>query len=670
MIETIGRYEIIEKLGQGGFAIVYRARDTQLGREVALKELRPLLLNDTGWVRRFRREARAIAALDHPHIVPIYDVYEAENRLFLVMRLVNGPSLDHLISAQRHIPWATTLENLAQIAGGLDYAHSQGILHRDLKPANILLDVDRGPLLTDFGLAKLAGENSLSLSASNNIVGTPHYIAPEVWEGKGSSPQSDIYALGCILFEMITGDKVFKGTTPPVVMMAHFQPLTLPEVWPADVPPGIASVFQKALATQPTERYNSANELVAALKSLAEPARPISPPAVAAAGPTPQQKERLQAQAEVSVEPPDLPALDAGEFDDEDRREAWRGFLAHLGPYVMVIGGLGVINLLTGGGYPWFLWPAIGWGIGLAFHLWSILSDSVLQTQGKWNDLVNHLASYVIIIGALGAMNLLTSGYPWFLWPAMIWGIALAIHIWHTLVSPEKDSAVRAIDKERKRWKRAQRKEWRRWKKQRRATQPAAGFSPPELASDSLQAHLLKARAYQQQIDELIKGNTNRAFQPHLQDMARQVDDWVKAIEALVKRVDQFQRNDIIRHDLESVPRFIEKLEARLATETDPATRADLQRTLENRQTQLAALTHLQRTMKRAEIKIERTLSALGTLYPQILTGQSTNHVADYSRITSEVSEEVRTLKDHLEALEEVKFGQSPQADERIAANE
>lgn len=655
MTETVGRYEIIEKIGQGGFAIVHRARDTQLDREVALKELRPILLDDAGWVRRFQREARAIAKLDHPHIVPIFDVYEADHRLFLVMRLVNGPSLDNLITAQARIPWETTLKTITRVASGLDYAHSQGILHRDLKPANILMDPDRGPMLTDFGLAKLAGEHSVSLSAGSSIVGTPHYIAPEVWEGKGSSVHSDIYALGCILFEMLTGDKVFKGTTPPVVMMAHFQPLSLPQTWPDGVPAGVSQVIKKALATNPAERYASAGELADALKKLATPA----------AAPRPEVGVRVAPRLADPLPPPGVVNLAGDDADDdgevEPRSVDWRGFLSHLGPYVIVITGLGIINGLTTD-YPWFLWPALGWGIGLALHLWSLIADSMVSLRGKWKDLLNHLASYVVVIGALAGMNSLTGNYPWFLWPAGMWGIALAIHIWTTLISRDSQSDMeREEESWRKEWKQ-QRREWKKQKPRKspfRSGEQAAAPAQPQLASDSLQAHLVKARAYQKQIDELVRANTNRAFEPHLKDMAGQVSNWVASIEELAGRVDTFQRNTLIRHDLESVPRSIEKLESQLAAETDPATRSEIQRALQHRQAQLDALVQLQNTMKRAEIKIERTLSALGTIYPQILTGQSTNQVANYSRITSAVSEEVRALRDHLEALAEVKLGQA-----------
>lgn len=275
MIEQVGRYEILEEIGEGGFAIVYRARDTELDRLVALKELRPILLNDKDWVKRFRREAKTIARLDHPHIVTIHDVYDMDNRLFIVMRLVDGPSLGELISKREHLPWPEVIQIITGVAEGLEHAHSRDILHRDLKPANILMDQERGPMLTDFGLAKLAGESSMSVTAGGGVVGTPHYIAPEVWEGKGTTRQSDMYALGCILYEMLTGEKVFKGETPPAVMMAHFKPPTFPQVWPEGVPPDIANVLKTALAGNPGDRYDTVGEMAQALTALSS--GPVQP---------------------------------------------------------------------------------------------------------------------------------------------------------------------------------------------------------------------------------------------------------------------------------------------------------------------------------------------------------------------------------------------------------
>jgi predicted Ser/Thr protein kinase len=287
MTHQLGRYTLLEEIGRGGFAVVYRAIDSDLGRQVALKELKPFLLQDQSWVERFYREARAVARLDHPRIVTVYDVGEIEGRLFITMRVVNGPSLEDQLSSQGRQPWPQAVETFTAIAQGLDYAHAQGILHRDLKPANILLDPERGPLLTDFGLAKLTGDSSTSLTASGSVIGTPHYIAPEVWEGQGSTAAADIYALGCILFELITGEKVFKGETPPAVMMAHFKPLSLPAVWPQGVPPGVAGVLRRALAANPANRYQTAATMAADLAALPASAALEPVPALAKPAPTP-----------------------------------------------------------------------------------------------------------------------------------------------------------------------------------------------------------------------------------------------------------------------------------------------------------------------------------------------------------------------------------------------
>jgi LuxR family maltose regulon positive regulatory protein len=291
MTEKLGRYEILEEIGQGGFAVVYRARDRQLDRFVALKELRPTLLADPGSVKDFRQEAKNIARLDHPHVVTIYDVYGAEQRLFIVMQLVDGSSLAKLIGKRGHLSWSETVEMFIAVTAGLDYAHTRHILHRDLKPANILLDSNHGPMLSDFGLAKLIGEAGTSVTAAGGVVGTPHYVAPEVWEGQGTTPQSDIYALGCILYELLIGEKLFPGETPPAVMMAHFRALALPKIWPEGVPSDVADLLATALAKRPADRYATAGEMAEALDAVVkselttpqlETARsgtgPVSPP--------------------------------------------------------------------------------------------------------------------------------------------------------------------------------------------------------------------------------------------------------------------------------------------------------------------------------------------------------------------------------------------------------
>jgi serine/threonine-protein kinase len=267
-VQRLGKYEIIAEIGKGGFATVYRARDLDLGREVALKVLDPLLTRDPVWVARFRREARAVAALDHPRIVTVHEIGQSEGALFIAMKLVEGGSLAQRLAQAGPLPWDEAVRMVGQIAEGLDFAHDAGVLHRDLKPANVLLDSRMGAVLTDFGFARLVAENSLSVSMSGGLVGTPATMAPEVWEGQEPTAQADVYALGCILYEMVAGQPLFSGATPPAVMLAHFKPLALPAQWPEDTPPGLDEVLQTALARDPAARYPRAGDLAAAVAAL------------------------------------------------------------------------------------------------------------------------------------------------------------------------------------------------------------------------------------------------------------------------------------------------------------------------------------------------------------------------------------------------------------------
>lgn len=264
----LGKYQIQRELGRGGFATVYQAVDTTLDREVALKVLHPQLLTDPGFVMRFQKEAFALARLRHPHIVTVYEVVEVEQRLLIAMELGRGPSLREWIEIHNQIPWTKTLELLLPICEALDYAHSQKIVHRDLKPSNILLDEERGPLLTDFGFARLMGDNSVSMSLSGGILGTPAYIAPEVWEMDTAEIPADIYALGCIVYEMLTGEILFDGKTPIQSLHAHERGPQYPSSWPENVPEGISSVLNRALAYEASMRYPNAKTLWYALQDL------------------------------------------------------------------------------------------------------------------------------------------------------------------------------------------------------------------------------------------------------------------------------------------------------------------------------------------------------------------------------------------------------------------
>ncbi len=346
----------------------------------------------------------------------------------------------------------------------------------------------------------------------------------------------------------------------------------------------------------------------------------------------------------------------------------WRGFFAHLGPYLIIITMLAIINLLTSPDTIWFVWPALGWGVGIAFHLLGILVASMQNMSGKWRGFLSHFGSYAIIITLLASINFLSSSDSiWFIYPALGWGAAVAIHFWGTLMSSggssDKEIAEAYNDIDIEEESIIQGDASNQGVMEDKLASPPAVEKQPEIQSAKfsdpiIQAHLDKAAAYKTKINELVNSTTNQDSRARLQDLALQVDDWIQAITLLARRIEYVQQDNIIHQDLASVPQSIKSLEDRLETEHDEGTRNELERALQNRRNQLLALEKLDQTMRRAEVKIESTLSSLGTIYSQILTTQSTNHVADYNKLSTDVEEEVNLLRDHLEALEEVKLGQ------------
>jgi serine/threonine protein kinase len=267
----IGKYTILEELGRGGFGTVYRAKDKVLDREVALKLLHPQLMVDMGFTERFRKEAQLVARLDHPNIVTIYDMGEAEGQVYIAMRYLPGGSLRDRLKARIRIPFDQAMEVLRQVGAGLSAAHAKGLVHRDIKPENILFSEDDRAVIADFGLAKAIQASSSSGSGS---VGTPGYRAPELWRGNPpAGPATDEYALACIFIEMLTGEQVFDGDTPDEIIAKHLvSGAVLPQYWPTGVPDGVNVILEKALAKDPAERYPRVDGFVAALERLVKEA--------------------------------------------------------------------------------------------------------------------------------------------------------------------------------------------------------------------------------------------------------------------------------------------------------------------------------------------------------------------------------------------------------------
>lgn len=267
--EKIGIYEVKSELGRGGMATVYRAYDPRFEREVAVKVLpSELLHSDPQFRLRFEREAKIIAQLEHSAIVPVYDVGEADGQPYFVMRYMNGGSLSDLIKAG-----GLTMEDASRILGaiapGLDEAHSNGIVHRDIKPSNILFDKRGNPYISDFGIAKLSQAQSGNVTGSA-IIGTPAYMAPEQAQGTEVDGRADIYALGIILFEMLTGKQPYEADTPMAVAIKHITD-PVPHIQHANpkLPESMDAIIQRAMAKDKLQRFSTAVEMTNALREAA-----------------------------------------------------------------------------------------------------------------------------------------------------------------------------------------------------------------------------------------------------------------------------------------------------------------------------------------------------------------------------------------------------------------
>lgn len=270
------RYEIIKILGEGGMANVYLAQDTILDRKVAVKVLRGDLAVDDKFVRRFQREALAASSLSHPNIVEMYDVGEDDGNFYIVMEYVEGKNLKQLIRKRGALTLPEVVDIMLQLTDGLSHAHDAYIIHRDIKPQNILI-LDNGLVkITDFGIAMAL--NSSQLTQTNSVMGSVHYLPPEQAAGKGSTIKSDIYSLGILMYELLTGKLPFKGENAVEIALKQMRdPLPSVRKEIDNVPQSIENIIIKATAKNPKNRYNDARELYEDLKTSLEPSRGNEP---------------------------------------------------------------------------------------------------------------------------------------------------------------------------------------------------------------------------------------------------------------------------------------------------------------------------------------------------------------------------------------------------------
>ena len=261
-----GPYRIVAPLGEGGMAAVYKAYQANMDRDVALKVLPRHFASDPQFVARFEQEAKVLAKLRHPHILPVHDYGQVDGYTYLVMPFIESGALINLLRAEP-LPLNKIERFIRQVGDALDYAHSEGIIHRDVKPSNVLVDERENCMLVDFGIAKIV-EGTANLTQTGGMLGTPAYMAPEQGRGKAADHRIDIYALGVILYEMATGRVPFKAETPIAVLVKHINdPLSPPRQVNPDLPPAVEKVILKAMAKNPDDRFATAGEMVAALSA-------------------------------------------------------------------------------------------------------------------------------------------------------------------------------------------------------------------------------------------------------------------------------------------------------------------------------------------------------------------------------------------------------------------
>ena len=279
-----GRYRLIELLGQGGMATIFRAHDTQLDRDVAVKLLRPEYGRDPDFLARFRQEAQNVAQLNHPNVVGVYDYGQDPSGPFIVMELIDGEDLASILRRTGPLPPRQAARIAAEVARALAAAHARGIVHRDVKPGNVLVSSDGRVKVTDFGIARAIAEAQMTLPGTT--LGSVHYFSPEQVRGEPASEASDVYALGIVLYEMLTGRRPWEGDTAAAIALARLSgPTPVPSSVRQGIPPALEAIDRKALASSPAERFSSAAAMVTALETfLAGRPAPEVAGAAAAAG--------------------------------------------------------------------------------------------------------------------------------------------------------------------------------------------------------------------------------------------------------------------------------------------------------------------------------------------------------------------------------------------------
>lgn len=309
------RYRLDDKLGEGGMAVVYCGTDTLLRRRVAVKVLREQYAADAEFVRRFYQEAESAARLSHPNIVNTYDVGREGALYYIVMELVDGPSLAEIIAHDGKLPEPVAIDYAAQICNGLAYAHRQGLLHRDVKPANILVTKDDVCKLSDFGIARAVSQQTMTMTKPGLVMGSVYYISPEQAQGHDLHETADLYSVGVVLYQMLTGALPFTGDSPVTVALKHIgNPVPSLDAKALGVSPALAAIVNKLLQKRPENRFQSASDVASALREARER------PSIAAFPPSNDAPSMGDGGAELPPRRSPMPDRRSTATEGEDRR--------------------------------------------------------------------------------------------------------------------------------------------------------------------------------------------------------------------------------------------------------------------------------------------------------------------------------------------------------------
>ena len=673
----LGKYRVVEQVNAGGMAQVYKAYQPDLDRYVAIKVIAADLGRDPAFLEQFEREAKTLARLEHPNILPIYDSGHYGDMPYLVTQYVQAGTLADRLGKPLPIDEATGI--ISQLGDALGYAHARGVVHRDVKPSNALVTPSGHVLLADFGIAQ-AIESQGKAGATS---GTPAYMAPEQRKGQPVDGRADIYALGVMLYELLSGKHSGEQNLITRSLNANLF-----------IHPALLQVIGCATAEAPEDRYEVTEELVAAVQEAALKASGE----YAESPSTTQQALEAVLIAMLTVVGIGL-ILYAGNavFLQHESLSTWMGAftaaaacllcdamlvtrdrsrsisLSFIGSMVLVI--LGCISLTipldllaTGGKV-----PPEAWGMLLMFFLPGVLmflaaaglyafahrqpSSEVKRNIPRSRPIVARRARFTpsylrrarntalkyliaaILTAAVARViaNVAPRGSP-------IVGIAQEIMGLSVYVLVLMGAAFVV---------------WYAYSQVTLAATETADSSSPQVASKAKEhkVRLDKAREYRERIREAIAQTREGPLRERLQSATERLDEWVSHVEHLTARLDELERDPVLRRDLSTVPRAVDSLEARLALEedTDTGVREAVQQTLAARQSQLLQLRALERVKTQAELYSEETVAALGTIYSQVLLVDAKNIEGGRAqRLRAGIDEQVKVLRDLLDAMDKV----------------